>query len=114
LENTVVDFPVDDGAIAPKKASKHLAILLCLGIFTFAGVIIITMFTLEGGIKLPEIIECNDVVVGHTPNMLPLLGAGGSSPIYEPRYQIVVRNIGVPLPVSLTKKFIKGSRCGQP
>jgi hypothetical protein len=46
LENTVVDFPVDDGSITPKNASERLAILLRLGIFAFAGVIIITMFTL--------------------------------------------------------------------
>ena len=109
----MVDFPVDDSAITPKKASKHLAILLRLGIFAFAGVIIITMFTSGDGIKIPEI-QCNDFVVGHTPNMLPLLGVGGSSPIYEPRYQIVVRNIAIPLPVNLTKIFMKGNRCGQP
>jgi hypothetical protein len=113
LENRVVDFPIDDDIITPKKASKHLAILLRLGMFAFAGVIIITMFPSEGGIKIPEI-QCNDVVVGYTANMLSLLGSGGGSPIYEARYQIVVRNTAIPLPVSLTKLFLKGSRCGQP
>jgi hypothetical protein len=109
----VVDFPVDDGPIAPRQASKRLAILLRLGILAFAGVLIITMFTSGGGIKIPEM-ECTDVVVGHTPNFLPLLGVGGSRPLYEPRYQIVIRDIPILLPPTLTKMFMKGSRCGQP
>jgi hypothetical protein len=109
----VVDFPVDDGAITPRQASKRLAILLRLGILAFAGVVIIPLFILSGGLKIPEL-TCNDIIVGHTPNMLPLLGVGGSSPIYEPRYQIVIRDIHIPLPPTLTKMFMKGSRCGQP
>jgi hypothetical protein len=107
----VVDFPVDDGAITPKQASKRLAILLRLGIFAFAGIVIITLFTSGGGIKIPEI-ECSDVIVGHNSGLL-LLGVGGG-PIYEPRYQIVIRDSHIPLPPVLTKIFVKGSRCGQP
>jgi hypothetical protein len=109
----VVDFPVDDGAITPRQASKRLAIWLWLGLCAFAGVVIIPLFIAGGGFKLPEL-TCNDVIVGHTPDMLMLLGVGGSSPIYEPRYQIVIRDIPIPVPPTLTKMFMKGSRCGQP
>ena len=104
----MVDFPVDDGAITPRQASKRLAIWLRLGILAFAGVIIIPLFILGGGLKIPEL-TCTDVIVG---NNLMLMGVGG--PIYEPRYQIVIRDIPILLPPRLTKMFMKGSRCGQP
>ena len=103
----MVDFPVDDGAITPRQASKRLAIWLRLGILAFAGVIIIPLFILGGGLKIPEL-TCTDVIVG---NNLMLMGVGG--PIYEPRYQIVIRGMPVLLPPPLTKMFMKGSRCGQ-
>lgn len=109
----MVDFPVDDGAITPRQASKRLVFLLRLGIFAFVGVLIIPFFIVGGRFKIPEL-TCNDVIVGHTPDLLPLLGVGGSSPIYEPRYQIVIRDIPIPLPPTLTKMFMQGSRCGQP
>jgi hypothetical protein len=104
---TVVDFPVD-GAITPRQASKLLGLLWRLGIFAFVGVIIIPLFIVGGRFKMPEL-TCNEVVVG---NNLMMMGVGG--PIYEPRYQIVIRNIQIPLPPTLTKMFLKGSRCGQP
>jgi hypothetical protein len=107
----VVDFPVDDGVMTPRQASRRLAILLRRGIFAFAGVIIIMMFTSSGGIKIPEI-ECSNVIVGHNSG-LTLLGVGGGA-IYEPRYQIVIRDIHIPLPPTLIKMFTKGNRCGQP
>jgi len=104
----VVDFPVDDGAITPRQASKRLAVLLRLGILAFVGVIIVPIFIVGGRFKIPEL-TCNEVIVG---NNLLLLGVGG--PIYEPRYQIVIRDIHIPFPPTLTKMFMKGSRCGQP
>ena len=104
----MVDFPVDDGAITPKQASKRLAVLLRLGILAFVGVIIVPIFIVGGRFKIPEL-TCNEVIVG---NNLLLLGVGG--PIYEPRYQIVIRDIHIPLRPTLTKMFMKGSRCGQP
>ena len=103
----MVDFPVDDGAITPKQASKRLAVLLRLGILAFVGVIIVPIFIVGGHFKIPEL-TCNEVIVG---NNLLLLGVGG--PIYEPRYQIMIRDIHIPLPPTLTKMFMKGSRCGQ-
>ena len=103
----MVDFPVDDGAITPRQASKRLAVLLRLGILAFVGVIIVPIFIVGGRFKIPEL-TCNEVIVG---NNLLLLGVGG--PIYEPRYQIVIRDIHIPLPPTLTKMFMKGSRCGQ-
>jgi hypothetical protein len=109
----VVDFPVDDGSIAPSQASKRLALLFRLGIFAFVGVLIIPLFVSGGGIKIPEL-QCDDVIVGHRPNMMALLGVGGGGLIYEPRYQIVIRDIPILLPSTLTKMFMKGSRCGQP
>jgi hypothetical protein len=104
----VVDFPADDGPITPRQASKHLAILLRLGIFAFAGVLILPIFIVGGRFKIPEL-TCNEVIVGDN---LMLMGVGG--PIYEPRYQIMIRDIEIPLPPRLTKMFMKGSRCGQP
>jgi hypothetical protein len=111
LQNNVVDFPVDDAVITSRQASERLAIWLRLGIFAFVGVIIIPLFILGGHLKIPDI-QCSNVIVGYTPNMMTLLGAGGSSPIYEPRYQIVIRDLAIPLPAGLTKIFVKGSRCG--
>jgi len=107
----VVDFPVDAGAITPKQASKRLAILLRLGLFAFAAVIIITMFTSAGGVKIPAI-ECSNVIVGHNSG-LTLLGVAGG-PIYEARYEIMIRDIHIPVPPALTKMVVKGSRCDQP
>lgn len=107
-ECRVVDFPVDDDAITPGQASKRLALLLRLGIFAFVAVMIIPIFIVGSRFKIPEL-TCNEVIVG---NNLLLLGVGG--PIYEPRYQIVIRDIHIPLPPTVTKMFVKGSRCGQP
>jgi hypothetical protein len=83
----VVDLPVEARVVTPKQASKRLATLLLLGLLSFVGVIIITMRVSNGGLRLPEI-ECNDIVVGHTPNMLLLLHVGGSRPIYETKYEL--------------------------
>jgi hypothetical protein len=102
----VVDFPIDHGAITPKQASKRLAILLRLGIFAFVGVVIITLFTAGGRFTLPTI-ECNEVVVS---TLIPL---GIPASITQPRYQIVIRDIHIPLPFALTKMVMKGNRCGQ-
>jgi hypothetical protein len=113
LGHTVVDFPAADGAITPQQASKFLAILLRFRLFAFVGVIIIG-FTTGGGIKLPEI-GCDEVVVGHKPSMLPLLGVGGpGGAIYEARYQITIRDVRIPVPYVITKWFTNGLRCGQP
>jgi hypothetical protein len=108
----LIAFPADDYANTPAKASKRLALLPRLGLFAFVAVPIIPLFIVGGRLKIPEL-TCNDVVVGHTPNLLPLLGVGGSGPIYEARYQIVIRDMPTPLPPALTKMFVKGSRCGQ-
>jgi hypothetical protein len=104
----VVDFPVDDAAITPRQASKRLALLLWLGI-AFVGMIILPIFIVDGRLKIPEL-TCTEVIVGHNSGLL-LMGVGGG-PIYEPRYQIVIREIPIPLPPALTKMFMKGSRCG--
>jgi hypothetical protein len=108
----VVDIGVEDSTVRPKKASAMLAILLLLGLLTFAGVVIITIPISAGGLKLPEV-ECSDIVVGHTTSMLLLLGVDGSHPIYEPKYEIVIRDFHIPLPPALMRIFVKGSRCGQ-
>jgi hypothetical protein len=105
----VVDFPVDDAAIRPRQATKRLAIWLRLGIFAFVGVIIIIFTDGSGRIKIPEI-QCQDVVVQSS---LIMLGIPVGE-ITEPRYQLLVKYIPIPLPVTLTKMFMKGSRCGQP
>jgi hypothetical protein len=107
----VVDFPVDDGAITPRQASKRLALLLRLSIFAFVGVVIIPLFIVGGRFKIPEL-TCTELIVGHDSGLL-LMGVGGG-PIYEPRYQVVIRDIQIPLPPALTKMFMRGSRCGQP
>jgi hypothetical protein len=106
----MVDLQIEASAITPRKASRRLAILLLLGILSFVGVIIITAPITRGGLKLPDI-ECSDIVVGHTPNTLLLLGVGGSRPIYEPKYEIVIRDIHIPLPTALIRIFVQGSRC---
>jgi hypothetical protein len=105
----VVDFPVDGGANYAKAASKRLAIWLRLGVFAFAGVIIIPLFILGRQFNVPEI-ECSDVVVQSS--LIPLGIPVGE--ISEPQYQIVVCDISIRLPPTLTKMFMKGSRCGQP
>ena len=107
----MVDLPVETSAVTPEKASARLAILLFLGLLSLAGVVIITMPISKGGWKLPDI-ECNDTIVGHTPNTLLLLGVGGSRPIYEAKYAIAIRDIRIPLPAALVRIFVKGSRCG--
>jgi hypothetical protein len=63
----------------------------------------------NGGFNLPDI-ECSDIIVGHT-SLLPL-GIPASSPIFEAKYEIVIRNIHITLPAALTRIFVKGSRCG--
>ena len=106
----MVDIPANDRPVTPTKASRRLAILLRRGLLIFAGVIII-MMSVSKGVKLPDI-ECSDVIVGHTPDNLSLMGVGGSSPIYESRYEFVIMDIHVPLPSELTRKFWKSNRCG--
>jgi hypothetical protein len=107
----VVDLGVEDNAaVRPKRASAMLSILLLLGLLTFAGVVIITIPISRGGFKLPDV-ECSDIVVGHT-SLLPLR-IPGSSPIYEPKYEIVIKNFHIPLPPALMRIFVKGGRCGQ-
>jgi hypothetical protein len=107
----VVDLPLEPRAVTPQTASRRMAILLFRGLLVFVGVVIITMTVSKGGLKLPDI-ECNDIVVGHTPNMMMLMGVGSSHPVYEPKYEIVIRDFHVPLPTALVRIFVQGSRCG--
>ena len=55
---------------------------------------------------LPDV-QCKNVVVGHTPNMLMMMGVGSSHPIYEPKYEIVIKDIHIPLPAALMKIFVQ-------
>jgi hypothetical protein len=108
----VVDLGVEESAVRPNKASARLAILLLLGLLTFAGVVIIIMPISQGGLKLPDV-ECSDIVVARTPNRTSLMDVGGSNPIYDARYEIVIKNFHIPLPRASIRIFVKGSRCGQ-
>jgi hypothetical protein len=107
----VVDLPVEARAVPPKTASARLAILLFLGLLVFVGVVIITMRTSKGGGELLGI-ECNDTIVGYAGGSMLLMGVGGRHPIYEPKYEIVIREFHIPLPAALVRIFVQGSRCG--
>jgi hypothetical protein len=104
--NFVVASPV-----APNTASTRLAILLMLGLLSLVGVVIITMSVSKGGLNLPDI-ECKTIIVGHSPGGMMMRGAGGPQPIYEPKYEIVIRDVHIPLPTVLVRMFVAiGNRC---
>jgi hypothetical protein len=65
----------------------------------------------KGGGELLDI-ECSNVIIGHTANMRMLMGVGSSRPIYETKYETVIRDFHIPLPAALGRLLVDGSRCG--
>jgi hypothetical protein len=101
----VVDLPLEPRATPPKTALMRLVVLLFLGLLIFVAVIAIPMTKSKSG-DLPDV-ECNIVVVGHTPDMRMLMGVGSSHPILRPMYEFVIKNvIRVPLPAALMSMFM--------